>query len=364
MPVLNETLVEVEQETVQVVIDPAQANFVELALLDKAADYSGLDPWVERTAAALSPERRELHHAVINGLYYGLQPRKRYADFEAYLEDLATEDPQAWIDRLLEAYNTLECLQEEVDEPSPAELLSDFDLYLNFLRRRFKDAHIDMVVERQAHAWLNDPPAMQETVTRHLRTMWERHLAPAWRGSLPIVEECLHAFRETEWPQGSAVELAEWITGHELKPWLASMVEKAEFVRFVPSAHLGPYLSEIRGNGTLWIVFGARPPEGAALRSPALSRSELLVRLNALADGNRLHILNLLVESEELCAQDIIEVLDLSQSSASRHLRQLTANGYVLERRQDSAKCYRLNPEQLAATVRALEGYFGLDRHT
>lgn len=362
MPVLNEALVEVEQETIQVVLDPAQANFVDLALLDKASYQSGLDPWVERTAAALSPERRELHHAVISGLYYGLQPRKRYNDFNAYLDDLGSEHPQVWVDRLLEAYRTLDCFEEEVEEPSQAELLADFDRYLDFLRRRFKDDFIDMAVERQAHAWLNDPPAMQETVIRHLRTMWEQHLAPAWQSSLPIIEDCLHAFRETEWPQGTPVELAEWITGHELKPWLRTMVENAEYLRFVPSAHLGPYLSEIKGNGTLWLVFGARLPEGASLRSPALSRSELMVKLNALADENRLHILNLLVESEELCAQDIIEVLDLSQSSASRHLRQLTANGYVLERRQESAKCYRLNPDQLRSTVRALEAYFGLDR--
>ena len=63
------------------------------------------------------------------------------------------------------------------------------------------------------------------------------------------------------------------------------------------------------------------------MKSTALSRSELLVRLNALADETRLKIIELLTQNEEMCAQDFITMLDLSQSSASRHLRQLTHGG-------------------------------------
>jgi DNA-binding transcriptional ArsR family regulator len=58
-----------------------------------------------------------------------------------------------------------------------------------------------------------------------------------------------------------------------------------------------------------------------------------------------------------MCAQDLIEAIQLSQSSASRHLRQLVATGYLIERRQESAKCYRLNPVQLEATLTALRAY-------
>jgi ArsR family transcriptional regulator, arsenate/arsenite/antimonite-responsive transcriptional repressor len=91
--------------------------------------------------------------------------------------------------------------------------------------------------------------------------------------------------------------------------------------------------------------------------SPALSRSELLVRLSALADDTRLQILELLTQHDELCAQDVIEMLDLSQSAASRHLRQLTATGYLLERRREVAKCYSLNPQRVDDTLRALKRF-------
>ena len=42
--------------------------------------------------------------------------------------------------------------------------------------------------------------------------------------------------------------------------------------------------------------------------------------------------------------------LDLSQSAASRHLKQLSATGYLLERRFSGAKCYKLNPQRIRDT--------------
>jgi ArsR family transcriptional regulator len=84
--------------------------------------------------------------------------------------------------------------------------------------------------------------------------------------------------------------------------------------------------------------------------SSALNRSELQVRLSALNDDTRLQILWLLSQSDELCAQDILTRLDLSQSAASRHLRQLSATGYLTERRRIGEKCYTLNHERIQDT--------------
>jgi len=81
--------------------------------------------------------------------------------------------------------------------------------------------------------------------------------------------------------------------------------------------------------------------------SPALSRSELLTHLGTLADDTRLRILELLAHEGELSAQQVIARLEISQSSSSRHLRQLVATGYVAERRQEGAKVYSLNPGRM-----------------
>src|SRR5262249_37308229 len=145
------------------------------------------------------------------------------------------------------------------------------------------------------------------------------------------------------------------VVGRDLRTHWGRVMDRIEHVIFVPSAHTGPYVTKFTTGNTLRLVFGARLPKGfQATGSSALSRSELLVRLNALADDTRLRILELLAYKGELCAQDIITLLDLSQSSVSRHLSQLSASGFINERRREVAKCYSLNPERLQDTTRAL----------
>ena len=60
-----------------------------------------------------------------------------------------------------------------------------------------------------------------------------------------------------------------------------------------------------------------------------------------LADENRLRILNLLFHGE-LCGCDIQYVLNVSQSTASRHLSYLKNSGLVLDRRAGYRVFYRL----------------------
>ena len=63
----------------------------------------------------------------------------------------------------------------------------------------------------------------------------------------------------------------------------------------------------------------------------------------SLADETRLKILWLLSGAEELCVCDIIEVLGITQSKASRHLRYLYHLGWVNDRREGVWMNYRLS---------------------
>ncbi len=104
----------------------------------------------------------------------------------------------------------------------------------------------------------------------------------------------------------------------------------------------------------------ARRPEGAASDVPDLSRTEILTRLDALADDNRLRILRMAVDAAEVRATEVITALDISQSAASRSLTQLTANGYLIERRRDGGKSYSLNPARIKDTLTATCRFLGL----
>lgn len=64
----------------------------------------------------------------------------------------------------------------------------------------------------------------------------------------------------------------------------------------------------------------------------------------ALSDETRLRIL-LLLFSGELCVCEVMAVLGLPQSTASRHLAYLRNAGWVLDRRQGIWMYYRLNDD-------------------
>ncbi len=73
---------------------------------------------------------------------------------------------------------------------------------------------------------------------------------------------------------------------------------------------------------------------------------ELEQYFKALADVNRLRILNLLLHGE-LCVCDIQYVLETSQPNVSRHLAYLRNSGLVLDRRDGYRIFYRLaEPKQ------------------
>ncbi len=73
----------------------------------------------------------------------------------------------------------------------------------------------------------------------------------------------------------------------------------------------------------------------------------------ALSDETRLQMLGLLIEQGELCVYDFVEVLGITQSKASRHLRYLVNAGLLDDRREAVWVYFRLaeSPEPVQAAV-------------
>jgi DNA-binding transcriptional ArsR family regulator len=259
------------------------------------------------------------------------------------------------MDKLLE--NAKKSLDGEL--PTAEQMLADDSQYLKLIRRLYsgeeKEAFYNQEIHQEAHALLNDPPAMQDFIVTHLRGMWDDVLAAEWEHNLPMLQESVDAFQTLDFAGMSCAEVMRRVTGRELAEKCAKWQGEASQIMFVPSAHLGPYVGWMGSGETVRLLFGARVPEGVTVRSPELSRSELLMRLNALADETRLSILELLADEDGLSSQEIMERLDLSQSAASRHLRQLAATGYLSVERREGAKFYRLNPERIDDTFGALK---------
>ena len=81
---------------------------------------------------------------------------------------------------------------------------------------------------------------------------------------------------------------------------------------------------------------------------------ELEQYFKAMADVNRLRILNLLLHGE-LCVCDIHYVLETSQPNVSRHLAYLKNSGLVVDRRDGYRIFYRLAEPRLSPKKRLFE---------
>ena len=81
---------------------------------------------------------------------------------------------------------------------------------------------------------------------------------------------------------------------------------------------------------------------------------ELENYFKALADINRLRIMNLLLHGE-LCVCDIQRVLDSPQPNVSRHLAYMRNAGLVLDRRDGLRMFYRINDAGSGALARLFE---------
>lgn len=352
-----------ERTAVQFAVEPAVNAFNSLMSLFKAEHVEGLARPITQIAAALPPERAHTHRVVMSGLYYAVEPDRSWPSFPHYLDYMETVDPTKLRDRLLGRYISPLFADEGIDTsdpPAPAALLASVDVFLGFLHSRLPTHGIDEAVESQAFALLNDPPRMQDVIVSHLRVMWEEYMAAEWERVEPMARESAAAWQMVDFGTMPIEDVFHEVTGQEPDTCCGMMLEQVRNrVVFVPSPHIGPYFHKILGDGVLWVLFGARMPAGVRAVSPELDLAEMLVRLNALSDETRLRILALIAGHGELCTSAIMSELDLPQSTAQRHLKQLSATGYLIERRRDGAKCFTLNPARIDDTLIAVRALLG-----
>lgn len=350
-----------EKPSISVAVAPAQLAVSSLLLLTGAGDHPGFGEWVTRTFERMAPEERERNRLVTFGLHYSIVPEEDWSSFPAYIDHLAAMDPVALRDKMLASYLEREPRADYTGYvPGPDDvpwIMESAENYLEMLRGRFPADVIDEQLESEAYTYAVDPPRMQKLIVTHLRDMWENYLEAEWRRVEPMLRDSERAFQQIDLSSMSRKEAAQLILDKELDEKGEKVLECAERITFVPSVHIGPYQGKLCHRDRLWVIFGARLPEGAQFEAPDLSRTEIVVRLGALADDTRLSILKLVSTEGEKKSQDIMDHLGLSQSAASRHLKQLSATGYVNERRCEGAKCYTLNPERIERTLGAVKAF-------
>jgi|GEM_PF-254481 len=371
----------------QLALEPIYNILNSFALLNLAEQRSGLGDWVTQTAATLAPERRHTNRLVFAGLPDALSPDQEWPDFPAYLDNLATQNPFALRDRLLQrvfapatsparaiaAAPTSDSQRLRAALPGYVEQLAaqrapagamtrspvDVAEYVANVERLHPGSRVDPALYAEIQTLLDDPPALHDLIVAHLDHMWETTLVAEWqralRGPAGLPQQ-IGVFQQQLAADATAAESFRTFTGRRLPPDLLVAADGIQQIILVPSAHNGWQLTSWYSDAVLRIFFSAPSNYTLLLRSSAIGSAELRARLSALADDTRLRILALLAQHHELAAQEIIAQLGLSQSSVSRHLKQLNAVGYICERRGNGAnKIYSLSTLNLDLTLRALE---------
>lgn len=341
-------------------VDPVYGVFDLLGSLTHFEHYSGMHPWVEETGHSMPHDLMHRHRvlcATCEGLFFKVAPYSQWVSFPAFLEGMAALDPVIFRDLVVSTlleYFTDYALRGTVTLPVPtaAQIIADNAVYMRWQEAlhllmystSLKDDMHEYHDHEEAHNLYGDPHALHSLTVSHLRKMWYAYAEEFFMQNLPLIQDSVTAYQQLTFAGLTVYEAIRAVTGRDLRATTKWYLGDVEHIVFVPVAHLGPFLDKIGRGETVRILFSARLPQGMP-GNAALSRSELLIRLGALADETRLKILEMLAQEGELCAQEIIGRLNIGQSSVSRHLSQLAATGYITERRRDINKCYTLNAE-------------------
>lgn len=304
--------------TVEVALAPVHNILSSMAFLHAPDTAPGADPWLAQTAALLTADERATNRLIFEGLGAALLPVPDLPDFSLYLDSLAATEPAILAGRVNPA-------------AAPADL------------------HAAVI------ALCADPLALRDQLVTHLHRAWDQWLGPEWRKQARVVRGLAQWLQTQDWPAAPAAETIRAFIGRELPAQIAAQLDGVAHLVFVLALHVGPWAARFGEPDTLWVFIRGRVEE-LPLRQGPVQRPELIASLSALADATDLLILEQLAPRAELSAQEIMTRLDLSQSSASRHLQQLLRAGFLRERRGEGAnKYYRLNPLRLDWTFRALQ---------
>lgn len=343
---------------VRVLVAPVFNILNTMMLMNVVHARSGLSDFVVETAAAM-PESLRRDNEIVAQLWDIIEPNTLTQDFDSYLEALAALDFGAHVRRALDSL----CYKEKGAGLTTDQLLASKETYIKLVTQHYesKGDEVDPALIGHIHDYLTQPDAARDFIVQHIQTMWERYLKAEWARVEPMVVEAVRVYEQLDLSDLTVLEAVQAITGRDMTGFLEDTenIDDIDEMLFVPSVHCGPYVTRFEiGDRRMGLVFGARLPEGVTVPSVELSLRDLHIQLSALADDTRLHILELLTHHRELCSADFQQMLNLSQSSASRHLRQLVASGFIDERRRDLNKYFSLNTRRIHETSAALKIMF------
>lgn len=309
-----------------------------------------ISPWVDRTLGQITERERALAELACGAAMFVAPTGAR--TIEELIGGLRSLEPGVVVARMTGMMLTKARNEFDDEElPDAARLTTDRDTFVA-LFNRLRTAHdkeFDPLQAEDEFEKLQRPAEYRDRLAYAVEHLWTTYLREEWPNVEPTIRAAVSAFRSVRIPGSNMEERLRYVTGRDSIPDdFVDSATRADEVIYIPSVHIGPYMILFEYDGRRAVIVGpVRNPEGSTVHTPTLDRSELLMRLDALSDGTRLAMLALAAEQGEITTQDTMDALELSQSSASRHLTQLAATGLLTVDASERTKRYRVNPRRI-----------------
>lgn len=334
-----------------------------LVLVQPAQHMDGLGDWLYRVSSRLLADPPPHFYETTTALMFApaiqgclllqLQDdspvHERFDDLIEFLEIV----PAAALSSAIQS--SLYDLSVNFELPFPSAPLTELATLKRYLgevqskRESMNRSPLPVSIETVAEYLLN-PKLVKAGLIESLKALWNAGYAESY-------EESRHRWQHAidyHQPQKYETDLQaifRIVTGRPIPQFIQNAGRKAVRVEWYPSGYVGTYVVYNIYNGTLRISFNANLTPTSSAESDKLVG--LYPVLKAMADETRLHILGLLA-NQEYNVGDLADLLNLSDSTISRHLALLAKTDLVKVRPHGTTRYYRLNPNGLGDVIERL----------
>ncbi len=337
-----------------------------MLVLGSATRREGLDPWVTRTYAELSPDlRQELQEVfvplggpmILSQLSTESPALDDFSSFVGWLASLDpgrvtafTSDILVWWGQEIFGLSDERAAIDARDDAAVLERLRQIH-ELRAPETKADAGRLDQILRL-----IRDPAELKARLIYLLIRFWEGHFKSEYAECARTIERNISYHHERVFEE-DFLEFYFHVTSQHLQESDAEDYPSPDLITFIPSCYAGaavilvPFGSDRK---RFALIYNCRVPGRAG--GARIAIRDLYGPLKALADETRLEILSLL-DGTERYGQEIVDSLDVGQSTVSRHLQLLVQSGVVLERKARGMKYYRINGEALSQLSRLLTTY-------
>lgn len=320
----------------QVALEPVRQILLSMAQLTGPQPIDEHEEWMQKIAVQLTDAEQQFNQLLFGPLLQAIWRQLDEPSFPDYLARLQALDATLFVQPIQPGRVAA---TRTISANSGDDLCTD-------------------TIKAEITALLADAPALQQQVIDHLRMLWQVHFAKPWEKQSKMMDYIARELNGRAWPTSSANAIIRAFLRRPVPEWLAGQLGDVERIIFVPSPYLHFQAARLPQSEleppTIWIFLWADfwiwP-----MRTEPIQRTEVLRAISALDDETRLQILEMVAATDEVRAQEMIAQLTVSQSTVSRHLKQLVNAGFLNEERAgDTNKIYRLQRERIGEVNYAL----------